>query len=205
MVYTPGYPEAPVVSELDEPYHPHDVITETVKMASVGAGAGLFLAAIRMSMTQRNYGVFGIFTRGAPIIGMCAAAPAAYTFVSRASYNLREKEDTWGAILGGFVSGGLLALPTGKMRNVLGLGTAIAITQGALVYSGGRIDSFKKESDEFERKEILRRTTRVPYTQTMDVGNPANVPGYEERRRQQIKERYNFEINPVSMSVDGSQ
>lgn len=59
----------------------------------------------------------------------------------------------------------------GKTRNVLGLGTAIAVTQGALVYGGGRIDSFKKESDEFERKEILRRTTRVPYTQTMDVGN----------------------------------
>lgn len=32
---------------------------------------------------------------------------------------------------------------------------------------GGRLDSFKKEGDEFERKETIRRTTRVPVAQTI--------------------------------------
>lgn len=30
-------------------------------------------------------------------------------------------------------------------------------------------------------------------------------PGYEERRRERIKETYGFEINPVKATVEGSQ
>jgi hypothetical protein len=30
-------------------------------------------------------------------------------------------------------------------------------------------------------------------------------PGYEERRRQRIKEKYGFEINPVKATVEGSE
>jgi hypothetical protein len=30
-------------------------------------------------------------------------------------------------------------------------------------------------------------------------------PGYEERRRERIKEKYGFEVNPVSATAEGSQ
>lgn len=53
------------------------------------------------------------------------------------------------------------------MPVVLGLGAFVASIQGALVFLGGRLDSFKDEDDEFERKEILRRTRRVPIEETL--------------------------------------
>lgn len=53
------------------------------------------------------------------------------------------------------------------MPVVVGLGSAVGAIQGALYFLGGRIDSFKKESDEFERKERIRRTTRLPVEQTV--------------------------------------
>lgn len=53
------------------------------------------------------------------------------------------------------------------MPVVMGLGGAVGVVQGALYFLGGRIDSFKKESDEFERKERVRRTTRLPIEQTV--------------------------------------
>jgi hypothetical protein len=114
----------------------------------------------------------------------------------------------------------------------MGLGGLFAGVQGTVHFLGGRIDSFKEESDEFERKEIIRRTTRRPVEQTIaELGegrgmSPMSLlpsytsrlsfllircaagirpPGYEERRRERIKENYGFEINPVKATVEGSQ
>ncbi|EFY99625.1 Tim17/Tim22/Tim23/Pmp24 family protein [Metarhizium robertsii] len=194
--------------ESDKPYAPHDVLDETAKTAVVGLGGGFFLAAIRNAMSKRNVGALGVFTRGAPIIGICAAGPAAYAFFSRTMMNLREKEDAWSAAFGGFMCGGVLGLPSRRMPVVVGLGSAVGAIQGALYFLGGRIDSFKKESDEFERKERIRRTTRLPVEQTVaEIGEGRGIqpPGYEERRRERIKETYGFEINPVKATVEGSQ
>ncbi|QUC17157.1 uncharacterized protein UV8b_01398 [Ustilaginoidea virens] len=200
-------PSHPLPAEADRPYAPHDVLDETAKTAAVGLGSGLFLAAIRNAMSRRNVGAFAVFTRGAPVIGICAAAPAAYAFFSRTTMNLREKEDAWAAAFGGFMCGGVLGLPSRKMPVVLGLGGAVGLVQGALYFLGGRIDSFKKESDEFERKEILRRMTRLPVEQTVaEIGEGRGIhpPGYEERRRERIKQTYGFEVNPVKATVEGS-
>ncbi|KID96643.1 Mitochondrial import inner membrane translocase subunit Tim17 family protein, partial [Metarhizium majus ARSEF 297] len=194
--------------ESDKPYAPHDVLDETAKTAVVGLGGGFFLAAIRNAMSKRNVGALGVFTRGAPIIGICAAGPAAYAFFSRTMMNLREKEDAWSAAFGGFMCGGVLGLPSRRMPVVVGLGSAVGAIQGALYFLGGRIDSFKKESDEFERKERIRRTTRLPVEQTVaEIGEGRGIqpPGYEERRRERIKETYGFDINPVKATVEGSQ
>lgn len=191
-----------------EPYSPHDVLDETLKTAAVGLGAGLFLASIRNAMSKRNVGAFGVFTRGAPIIGICAAGPAAYAFFSRTAMNLREKEDAWAAAFGGFMCGGVLGLPSRRMPVVMGLGAGVGLVQGTFYFLGGRIDSFKEESDEFERKERLRRTTRLPVEQTVaEIGEGRGItpPGYEERRRERIQEKYGFEINPVNATVEGSQ
>lgn len=50
---------------------------------------------------------------------------------------------------------------------MLACGATFGTLQGAFELFGGRIDSFKKEDDEFERKEIVRRTTRTSVEQTI--------------------------------------
>ena len=58
-----------------------------------------------------------------------------------------------------------------RMPVVMGMGAAVGLTQGLFTLFGGRLGSFKEESDEFERKEIIRRTTRIPVEQTIqEVG-----------------------------------
>jgi hypothetical protein len=192
----------------DKPYVAHDVIDETGKTAIMGLGSGLFVSAIYNAMSKRNIGAMSVFTRGAPIIGLATVAPAAYTFVSRTSMNLREKDDSLSAALGGFACGGILGLPFKRMPVVMGLGGLFAGIQGTVHFLGGRIDSFKEERDEFERKEIIRRTTRRPVEQTVaEIGEGRGIrpPGYEERRRERLKETRGIEINPVAVTVEGSQ
>ncbi|PMB70333.1 hypothetical protein BM221_002783 [Beauveria bassiana] len=55
---------------LSSPYQPHDVLDETAKTAVVGLGAGFFLAAVQNALSKRNVGAFGVFSRGAPVIGL---------------------------------------------------------------------------------------------------------------------------------------
>ncbi|KAM3556663.1 hypothetical protein MY1884_004942 [Beauveria asiatica] len=192
----------------DSPYQPHDVLDETAKTAVVGLGAGFFLAAVQNALSKRNVGAFGVFSRGAPVIGLVAASPAAYTFVSRTTMNLREKDDAFAAALGGFAAGAVLGLPSKRMPVVFALGGFVASVQGLFKLAGGRLDSFKAEDDEFARKETIRRTTRVPVEQTIsEVGEGRGIkpPGYEDRRRERIQEKYGFEIKPVKATVEGSQ
>lgn len=120
-----------------------------------------------------------------------------------------------------------------RFPTMLACGAFMGVTQGAYVLFGGRLDSFKEEDDEFVRKEVMRRTTRVPVEQTVaTIGEGRSTfrissllsllnlsrnsrkadhvvdiqpPGYEERRRERIKEKYGFEINPVKATVEGSE
>ncbi|KYK54782.1 Mitochondrial import inner membrane translocase subunit Tim17 family protein [Drechmeria coniospora] len=198
----------PNVKAEDKPYVAHDVLDETAKTALVGLGSGFFLAAIRNAMSKRNVGAMSVFTRGGPIIGICAAGPGAYAFFSRTMMNLREKDDAWAAAFGGFMCGAVLGLPTRRLPVLVGLGALVGSVQGTLHFFGGRIDSFKHEDDEFARKETLRRTTRLPVEQTVaEIGEGRGIrpPGYEERRRERMQEKYGFEINPVNATVEGSQ
>lgn len=109
---------------------------------------------------------------------------------------------------------------------MLAMGAVVSVIQGAFYAFGNRIDSFGEEEDEFERKEIIRRTKRTPVEQTikdlgegrgkylcfpyislLEANNKTGIkpPGYEERRRERIKEKYGFEIDPVKATVEGSQ
>lgn len=56
----------------NKPYVPHDVITETSKTALTGLGAGFFIAALRNATSRQNVGAWGVFTRGAPLIGLAS-------------------------------------------------------------------------------------------------------------------------------------
>lgn len=59
-------------------YVPHDVLDETTKTAIVGLGSGFFIAAIQNALSRRNVGAMGVFTRGAPVIGVCGTQLACH-------------------------------------------------------------------------------------------------------------------------------
>lgn len=61
--------------ESDKPYVPHDVIDETTKTGIAGLGGGFFVAAIYNALSKGNVGALGVFTRGAPVIGICGMYP----------------------------------------------------------------------------------------------------------------------------------
>ncbi|WZH46431.1 Putative NADH2 dehydrogenase Ubiquinone chain [Fusarium acuminatum] len=102
----------------------------------------------------------------------------------------------------------IIGLGAKRMPIVVGLGSGLALFQGTFHYLGGRYDSFKREGDEFERKEIVRRSTRLPIEQTIsEIGEGRGIrpPGYAERRAERLSEKYGVEINPIKATVEGSQ
>jgi hypothetical protein len=120
----------------------------------------------------------------------------------------------------------LLTVPLGRrMPVVVGCGAGLAVFLSAFEFTGGRLDGYynRSEEDSFERRERMLKTRRRPLEETIaDVGEGRGKwsalvpslecllipylgirpPGYEERRRERIKEKYGFEINPVKATVD---
>lgn len=117
------------------------------------------------------------------------------------------------------------------MPRILGYGVFAAVVTGTYDYAGGTLKGYwnRPEADEYERKETLRKTRRRPIEETIaEIGEgrgqycvlPPSAhrlsptmanslsgikpPGYEERRRERIKERYGIEINPVNADPDAS-
>lgn len=102
------------------------------------------------------------------------------------------------------------------MPAVLGMGALTAVVLGAYDYTGGALTGYKKnpEMDEFERKELLRKNRRRPieetlselgegrgmckFDQKMTLANLLDLgiygPGYDERRRERIKEKYGIDV-----------
>lgn len=201
-------PKAHLELQGPRPYVPRDVFDDATKSAIVGGLTGLFAAGVRNALSRENVGVSGMVTRQAPLIGILTVAPTVYSFVNGATQNLLGRNDAWGAVLGGFSAGCILGMPFRRFPTMMAVGAAMGISQGAFVVLGGRLESFKEENDEFERKEILRRTTRVPIEDTIkDLGEQSRIraPGFEERRRESLREKYGIEVNPVSATTEGSQ
>jgi hypothetical protein len=102
------------------------------------------------------------------------------------------------------------------MPAVLGMGALTAVVLGAYDYTGGALTGYKRnpEMDEFERKELLRKNRRRPIEQTIsELGEGRGMsendqkafvsnrlipgiygPGYDERRRERIKEKYGIDV-----------
>lgn len=57
--------------------------------------------------------------------------------------------------------------------------------------------------DELERKEFIRRNRRRPLAETiaeLGEGRGIQAPGYEERRRERLKEAYGLDLTGVPSS-----
>lgn len=101
------------------------------------------------------------------------------------------------------------------MPAVLGYGSGLAIAAFAFDYTQTSLSGQKNDPtvDEFERKMMMRKNRKRPIDETIaELGEGRGMlymlrtfsalltcigiygPGYEERRRQRIKENYGIEI-----------
>jgi hypothetical protein len=74
---------------------------------------------------------------------------------------------------------------------------------GVYDYTGGKLTGYDKDPsiDEVARKEALRKDRRRPIEETiaeLGEGRGIYAPGYEERRRQRLKERYVVDVGESS-------
>ncbi|KAI9680791.1 MAG: hypothetical protein M1817_004231 [Caeruleum heppii] len=181
----------------DRPYRPKDALGAGIKGTMITGGAGVFVSSIQNTLTRQNVSAWGVVTRTGGTIAVFAAMGGAYEFVRHASANLREKDDSWNAALGGFFAGTALGLRFRTMPAVLGYGAGVAVILGAFDYTGGSLTGYTRDPDvdEFERKQILRKNRRRPIEQTVaELGEGIYGPGYAERRRERLKDRYGVEI-----------
>jgi len=184
----------------EEMYEPRDALGAATRAATTTGAAGLFLAAVQNTVAKENIGPFGVFSRYGTTIATFAAMGGAYQFVSTASANLREQNDWWNHSLGGFCSGAIVGLTKRSMPAVLGNGFALGAVLGIVSYTGGNVfgaPSNDLDDDPGMRKEELRKRFRRPINETInEIGEGRGIygPGYDERRKQRIKEKYGFEI-----------
>ncbi|PVH88051.1 hypothetical protein DL98DRAFT_479188 [Cadophora sp. DSE1049] len=183
----------------DEQYHPKDAVKAAINGTMITGAAGGLVSAIQNTLTKRNVSPWGVFTKTGGTIAVFAAVGGTYEFTRFASANLREKDDSLNTALGGFLAGSVLGLRFGSTPAVLGFGALTAVVLGAYDYTGGALTGYRKdpEMDEFDRKEALRKNRRRPIDQTIsEIGEGRGIyaPGYDERRRERIKEKYGIEV-----------
>ncbi|KAK4124462.1 hypothetical protein N657DRAFT_571939 [Parathielavia appendiculata] len=193
----------------DDHYHPKDAIHSGLYNSMVFGGAGLLFAAVKNSLARKNVGPWTTFTKNGGVIATFTLVGGAYEFTRVASANLREKEDYWNHGIGGFVAGAVIGLRTGRMPRILGYGALTAVSCAAFEFTGGTLRGYwnAPQVDEYERKEMLRKNRRRPIEETIaEIGEGRGIrpPGYEERRRERIKERYGIDINPVCADPDAA-
>jgi len=193
----------------DDHYHPKDALHEGIRQGLTFGGVGLLFAAVRNSLAKTNVGPWTTFTRNGTVIAGFTAAGASFEFTRCASANLREKDDHWNHAVGGFVAGAVLGLRTGRMPLIIGYGAFTSVALAAFEYTGGTLRGYlnRPEVDEYERKEMLRKNRRRPIEETIaEIGEGRGIkpPGYEERRRERIKEKYGIDIHTVSADPDAA-
>ncbi|KAK3400558.1 NADH:ubiquinone reductase [Sordaria brevicollis] len=184
-------------------FQPKDSVKSGMTAAMYSGGAGLLISSLQTSMKKNNVGGMHVFTHGGGTIIQFALAGGAYQFAQQASANLREKDDAWNHALGAFIGGSVYGLRSLRIPVVLGIGAMTGSLIGAFAYTGGSFGGHKKdpEVDEYERKEAMRLNRRRPVEETLaEVGEGRGIypPGYQERRRQRLFEKYGVEIKPVS-------
>ncbi|KAI1161951.1 hypothetical protein F5B18DRAFT_413000 [Nemania serpens] len=195
----------PIQKPVEErPFHQKDAIKSGIQGAVVGGSAGFFLSAVQNSLAKHNVGAWGVFTRTGSTIASLTALTTVYSFTKDATANLREKDDSLNTGIAAFLGGASLGLRTGSVPRIFGFGAGFAVIMTVFDYTGGSLRGVRTEvegMDEFERKEYLRKNRRRPIEETIaDIGEGRGIypPGYEERRRDRLKEKYGVEIKPVS-------
>ncbi|KAF2500071.1 hypothetical protein BU16DRAFT_578097 [Lophium mytilinum] len=190
-----------------KPFHPQDAISTTVHATMITTGAGALVAGVQNTLAKQNIGAMGILTRSGGTIAVYAAMGASYAFAKTASANLREKNDSYNTAIGGFFAGSMMGLKSTNIRvrstpAILGYGACLAVVLSAFDYAGGSLTGYSQdpEVDDVARVEFLRKNRRIPVEQTIaELGEGRGIygPGYEERRRERLKQRYGVDFTGV--------
>jgi len=184
----------------DDTYHPKDALERTVHGITYTGAAGLFLAAVQNTVAKENIGAMGVFSRFGKTIGLFAAMGGTFSFVSTASANLREKNDFLNHALGGACAGSLVGLAKRSMPSVAGSALALGAGLAVVSYTGRSMFESSSDSPQLDRlayKDEAKTRYRRPINETInELGEGRGIygPGYDERRKQRIKERYGIEI-----------
>jgi len=192
----------------DTIYQPKDAVTAGIKATLVTGAAGALVSSVQNTLTKQNVTAWGIFTRTGGTIAVFAAMGGTYEFTKLASANLREKDDSWNTAIGGFLAGSVLGMRFRTMPAVLGYGAGLALLLGTFDYTGGVLTGYEKDPgvDEYDRKEQLRKNRRRPIQETInELGEGRGIygPGYEERRRERIKQTYGIEVPAKESMLSG--
>ncbi|KAL9590510.1 MAG: hypothetical protein Q9203_000687 [Teloschistes exilis] len=184
----------------DKPtYQPQDAISRSLHSTMILGGTGLFVSAVQNTLTRQNVSAWGVVTRTGSTIWTFAAIGGFYEFTRTAAANLREKNDAYNNAIGGFFGGGVVGLRSRSFPAMVGFGAALSLAQFAFEYTGGKFSGFAQDAevDEYERKEQLRRNRRRPIEQTLqEMGEGRGIygPGYQERRRERLKQNYGIDV-----------
>ncbi|KAJ4348500.1 uncharacterized protein N0V89_009876 [Didymosphaeria variabile] len=180
----------------DDTYHPRDTLANTSKTALQLSVAGAIFAGVQNTLRKQNVGAMGIITRSGGIIAVFTGVGVLYQFTKDATANLRQKDDTYGEALAGFMGGTAVG---GSIPMVLGAGATFGVATAAFRYTNGLNGYAIKEDDEDEvaRKEEMRKMRRRPLQETLEqLGEGRGIygPGYEERRRERLLAKYGIDV-----------
>lgn len=128
---------------VERPYRPVNAVQRGITSSIPSAAAGLFVSAMQNTLETHNRGALGVFTRTGSTIVIFTAMGGAYSFVSAASSNLREKSDAWNAFWGGAVAGAIGGLKQRTFPAMLGCGAALGVLMSTLEWTGGSLSGVK--------------------------------------------------------------
>ncbi|KAF8461075.1 hypothetical protein BDZ91DRAFT_772931 [Kalaharituber pfeilii] len=176
-------------------YEPKDALGRGVQGTLVVGSAGALMSAVQNSLAKQNVGAIGFITRTGSTIAVFAAMGGTYMFVKTAAANLRERDDSFNPAIGGFLAGAILGTRFRTLSAVFGYGAALGGLLGIFDYTGGRIGGIYRDAtlDEVSRRGVIRETRRRPVEELVAaIGERPQVHalGYEERRRERLKEKY---------------
>ncbi|KAI4691774.1 hypothetical protein J4E81_007301 [Alternaria sp. BMP 2799] len=195
-------PNSPVMADQYVTYHPRDALSNTANTTLQTTAAGAIIAGVQNTLRKQNVGAMGILTRSGGIIALYAGVGAAYQFTLDATSNLRQKDDCYSEAVAGFVAGCGVGVARRSLPFMLGAGVCFSTVLTAYRYTAGMrgIGDIRDQVDddgEVERREELKKVRRRPMSETLQqLGEGRGIygPGYEERRRQRLLEKYGVDV-----------
>jgi len=190
---------APAMAEQHATYHPRDALHNTGNaMISTGT-IGAVIAGVQNTLRKQNVGAMGILTRSGGVIALFVGAGGAYQFTLDATANMQQKDDCYNEFYAGAAAGVTAGIFRRSLPFMLGAGAAFGSGMAAFRYTAGirGSESGEVDEEEIERREAMKKLRRRPLSETLEqLGEGRGIygPGYEERRRQRIMEKYGIDV-----------
>ncbi|KAF9701639.1 hypothetical protein EKO04_000734 [Ascochyta lentis] len=189
----------PAMADQQPTYHPRDALSNTGSSMLQTTAIGAVIAGVQNTLRKQNVGAMGVLTKSGGTIALFAAAGGAYQFTLDATANLQQKDDCWNEAYAGFAAGATTGIYKRSLPFMLGAGAAFSVAMTAFRYTSGMRGTASGELDdeEVERREAMKKMRRRPLSETLEqLGEGRGIygPGYEERRRQRLMDKYGIDV-----------